>query len=233
MADALHCVEVGSEIELADSSVIWLHGLGADGHDFAPVAKMLARPGRRFILPHAPSMPVTINGGMWMPAWYDILSMDPGARDSPRESADDVIKSANLVNNLINNEIKNGIPENRIVLAGFSQGGALALHITLRSEKNLAGAIALSCYLPVREKFESELKNTNIPIFQAHGKFDMVVPYFAGLYTNELLTSNSVKIDWKEYQMGHEVCNEEIEDIENWLEKIIPPLSDNNTNTIS
>ncbi len=233
MADALSCLEVGSEINSADASVIWLHGLGADGHDFAPVAKMLTRPGRRFLLPHAPSMPVTINGGMWMPAWYDILSMDPGARDSPRESADDVIKSAKLVNDLIKNEVKNGISENRIVLAGFSQGGALALHITLRSEINFAGTIALSCYLPARERFESELKNPTIPIFQAHGRFDMVVPYFAGLYTSELLTSKSIKLDWHEYQMGHEVCNQEISDIGDWLDSIIPALSDVDTNTVS
>jgi len=232
MADALSCLEVGSKISSADASVIWLHGLGADGHDFAPVARMLARPGRRFLLPHAPSMPVTINGGMWMPAWYDIISMDPGARDSPRESADDVINSARLVNDLIKNELNNGISEDRIILAGFSQGGALALHITLRSEINLGGTIALSCYLPIRERFESELKNKKTPIFQAHGRFDMVVPYFAGLYTSELLTSNSINIDWHEYQMGHEVCNQEISDIGAWLDSVIPPLSNDDTNTV-
>ena len=108
MADALSYVEVGADVESSNSTVIWLHGLGADGHDFAPVARILASPGRRFILPHAPSMPVTINGGMSMPAWYDILSMDPSARDSPRESANDVINSAILVNKLIKHEIDNG-----------------------------------------------------------------------------------------------------------------------------
>jgi len=233
MADALSFIEVGSDLESADATIIWLHGLGADGHDFAPVARMLNCPGRRFILPHAPSMPVTINGGMWMPAWYDILSMDPGARDSPRESTEDVMHSANLVNKLINNEISKGIPEERIVIAGFSQGGALALHLSLRSELNLAGVIALSCYLPVRDRFESELKNTKTPIFQAHGRFDMVVPYFSGLYTHELLTSNSIEVDWHEYQMGHEVCNQEISEIGLWLNSILPPLSDGDTDTIA
>ena len=233
MADALAFVEVGSDIESANSAIIWLHGLGADGHDFAPVARMLNRPGRRFILPHAPSMPVTINGGMWMPAWYDILSMDPGARDAPRESADDVIKSSLLIEKLINSEINNGIPEERIVIAGFSQGGALALHLSLRSELNLAGVIALSCYLPVRDRFESELINKKTPIFQAHGRFDMVVPYFSGLYTHELLTSHSIDVNWHEYQMGHEVCNQEISDIGKWLDSIIPALSDDDTNTIA
>ncbi|MBK00658.1 MAG: carboxylesterase [Euryarchaeota archaeon] len=232
MADALSFVEVGSDSESCDAVVIWLHGLGADGHDFAPVARMLSSPGRRYILPHAPSMPVTINGGMWMPAWYDILSMDPGARDAPRESADDVIHSTKLVNKLIENEINNGIPEERIVIAGFSQGGALALYLSLRSEYNLAGVVALSCYLPVRERFESELKNTNIPIFQAHGRFDMVVPYYSGLYTHELLTSKSIEINWHEYQIGHEVSPQEISDIGNWLNEIIPPLFNDNTDTI-
>ena len=232
MADALSYVEVGADVESSNSTVIWLHGLGADGHDFAPVARILASPGRRFILPHAPSMPVTINGGMSMPAWYDILSMDPSARDSPRESANDVINSAILVNKLIKHEIDNGIPEERIVIAGFSQGGALALHLSLRSEINLAGVIALSCYLPVRERFESELINKKTPIFQAHGRFDMVVPYYSGLYTHELLTSHSIEVDWNEYQMGHEVSNQEISDIEEWLNSVIPPLSDDNTDTI-
>jgi phospholipase/carboxylesterase len=232
MADALSYVEVGADVESSNSTVIWLHGLGADGHDFAPVARILASPGRRFILPHAPSMPVTINGGMSMPAWYDILSMDPSARDSPRESANDVINSAILVNKLIKHEIDNGIPEERIVIAGFSQGGALALHLSLRSEINLAGVIALSCYLPVRERFESELINKKTPIFQAHGRFDMVVPYYSGLYTHELLTSHSIEVDWNEYQMGHEVSNQEILDIEEWLNSVIPPLSDDNTDTI-
>lgn len=233
MADALSFVEVGADSESSDSSVIWLHGLGADGHDFAPVARILSAPGRRFILPHAPSMSVTINGGMWMPAWYDILSMDPGARDSPRESADDVINSANLVNKLIKDELDKGIPEERIVIAGFSQGGALALYLSLRSEINLAGVIALSCYLPVRDRFESELINKKTPIFQAHGRFDMVVPYYSGLYTHELLTSHSIVVDWKEYQMGHEVSNQEISDIGEWLDSIIPPLSNDDTNTIA
>ena len=104
MADVLTFVEVGSDSESCDAVVIWLHGLGADGHDFVPVAKLLSSPGRRYILPHAPSMPVTINGGMWMPAWYDILSMDPGARDAPRESSEDVIHSTKLVEKLIENE---------------------------------------------------------------------------------------------------------------------------------
>ena len=224
MADVLTFVEVGSDSESCDAVVIWLHGLGADGHDFVPVAKLLSSPGRRYILPHAPSMPVTINGGMWMPAWYDILSMDPGARDAPRESSDDVIHSTKLVEKLIENEIENGTPEDRIVVAGFSQGGALALHLSLRSKYNLAGVVALSCYLPVREKFESELTNTKIPIFQAHGRFDMVVPYFSGLYTHELLESKSIEITWHEYQMGHEVCNQEISDIGTWLNRIIPPI---------
>ena len=223
MTELLSFLEIGAELEQSDSTVIWLHGLGADGHDFAPVARILSCTGRRFVLPHAPSMPVTINGGINMPAWYDILSLDPGARDVPRECAEDVLHSANLINLLIEKEIERGIPEERIVLAGFSQGGALALHMAVRSNYNLAGVIALSCYLPIREKFESELTNVSIPIFQAHGRFDMVVPYFSGLYTHELLTSKSIKVNWKEYQIGHEVSNQEISDIAFWLNKILPP----------
>tara|TARA_B100001115_G_scaffold172484_1_gene155734 strand:+ start:2938 stop:3615 length:678 start_codon:yes stop_codon:yes gene_type:complete len=224
MKENLQFIEIGETIENSDSTVIWLHGLGANGYDFEPVAKILRANGRRFVLPHAPSMPVTINGGIRMPAWYDILSLDPAARDVPRESQEDVYSSAKLVNSLIETEIKNGISEDRIVLAGFSQGGALALHIAVRSKYNLAGIIALSCYLPIREKFESELNNISIPIFQAHGRFDMVVPYFSGLYTHELLTSKSIQINWKEYQIGHEVSNEEISDISSWLDDIIPPI---------
>lgn len=224
MKEQLQFIEVGETIENSDSTVIWLHGLGANGYDFEPVARILDSKGRRFVLPHAPTMSVTINGGANMPAWYDILSLDPGARDVPRESADDVYFSAKLVNSLIEREIQNGIPEERIVLAGFSQGGAMALHVAVRSKYNLAGIIALSCYLPIREKFENELKNISIPIFQAHGRFDMVVPYYSGLYTHELLTSKSIKVNWNEYQIGHEVSNEEISDIESWLNEIIPPV---------
>ena len=138
-------------------------------------------------------------------------------------SSEDVFNSAELVNLLIEKEIERGIPEERIVLAGFSQGGALALHMAVRSHYNLAGVIALSCYLPIREKFESQLNNISIPIFQAHGRFDMVVPYFSGLYTHELLTSKSIKVNWKEYQIGHEVSNEEILEIGTWLNEILPP----------
>ena len=116
MADALTFVEVGSDSESCDAVVIWLHGLGADGHDFAPVANILSSPGRRYILPHAPSMPVTINGGMRMPAWYDILSMDPGAREAPRESSDDVNNSTKLVEKLIEDEIENGTISEKDIL---------------------------------------------------------------------------------------------------------------------
>ena len=203
-------------------TVIWLHGLGADGHDFEPIVPELALPADRplrFIFPHAPVRPVTINGGMAMRAWYDILSFDGDGRADEgglRES------SAALVE-LLEAEIASGVAADRIVLAGFSQGGAVAMHTGLRYESPLAGLMLLSTYLPLPGAFQSEVvgsesrQPTSVPIFGAHGTFDPVLPYVLGQESAALLESAGYQVAWHGYPMAHAVCAEEIRDIREWL----------------
>ena len=200
-------------------SVIWLHGLGADGHDFEPVVPYLGlapSTGVRFIFPHALRRPVTINNGMVMRAWYDITEL------SSTRSRDDagINHSEAKIRDLIENEIKRGIPASRIILAGFSQGGAMALHIGLRYPKKLAGVMALSAYLLFPEKFADEISeaNADTPVLVAHGSQDPVVPFFLGQAVHEKLKQGSWPVEWHQYPIPHSVSQPEIEDIGRWMQ---------------
>ena len=206
-------------------SVIWLHGLGADGHDFEPIVPELRLPADlplRFVFPHAPIRPVTINGGMEMRAWYDILSFDGDGR------ADEagVRESAAVLMGLGGAETSRGVDPGRIVLAGFSQGGAVVLHAGLRYATPVAGLMLLSTYLPVPGAFEAEVAGSaesqprSVPIFMAHGTFDPLLPYQLGVTTRQTVESAGYGIEWHEYPMAHGVCPEEIADIRAFLLRI-------------
>jgi len=203
-------------------AVIWLHGLGADGHDFEPIVDELdldALPAIRFVFPHAPTRPVTINGGYVMRAWYDIVSPDFSQR---REDASGVRESARQIEALIARENARGIPDERIVLAGFSQGGAIALHTGLRHTRRLAGILALSTYVPLADTLaaEAQAANRDVPIFMAHGHGDTVIPYEFGQRSGELLQTLGYPIKWHPYFAEHTVCMEELRDIEVWLHEV-------------
>ena len=210
----LECIEIETSAD-AELSVIWLHGLGADGHDFAPVAQLLSSrisTPIRFVLPHAPSMPVTINGGMSMPAWYDMLNMD-----HPRNvNWDTVYRSEKLIAALIKREEERGIPASKCILAGFSQGGAMALRIGLTCDSPLAGIIALSAYL-LQDEDESLSTGNQPPIFMAHGHADPVIPYSIGVASRNALKTFGCEVEWRDYPMQHNVCEEEILHIQEWL----------------
>ena len=203
-------------------SVIWLHGLGADGHDFEPIVAELRLPaelGLRFVFPHAPVRPVTINGGMSMRAWYDILTLE---RDGLSDAAG-IRASAAILDRLIAREVQRGIAADKIIVAGFSQGGAIALHAGLRSKQKLAGVMALSTYLPLSETFQHEVVaaadsgHTDVPIFMAHGSLDPVLPMALGRDSADLLIANGFQVEWHDYSMAHSVCMEEVNDIRQWL----------------
>jgi phospholipase/carboxylesterase len=200
-----------------DASVVWLHGLGADGHDFPPIVAELGLPpdhGVRFVFPHAPQIPVTINGGMVMRAWYDILTLDLERR------ADEagVQRSAAQAADLIAHERAQGIESERILLAGFSQGGAIALHQGLRHPEPLGGIIATSTYLPVEVR-EADLSPTarTTPVFQAHGSMDPMVEIARGRAAHDRLIELGLGVEWHEYPMMHQVCLEEIEALGAWM----------------
>ncbi len=204
------------------ASVIWLHGLGADGHDFEAIVPELRLPdhlGIRFIFPHAPVRPVTINGGMAMRAWYDVRSPDLRQQED-RESIE---SSAGLLSDYIESEIARNIPSNRILVAGFSQGGAIALHAGLRYPFRLAGLLALSTYLPLSDRLQSEAhaSNSDTPIMMAHGTLDPVIPVFQGKQSYEILNLAGFQITWHEYTMQHAVCPQEIRDISAWILAIL------------
>src|SRR3984885_9257287 len=206
-----------------NAAVIWLHGLGADGHDFEPIVPELVPQGSRawrFVFPNAPVRPVTINGGMRMRAWYDIVGLD-------RKAAEDVAgfqDSDQKVRELIGREVARGIPTARIVLAGFSQGGAVSLYTAPRLTEKLAGVMALSCYLPREGTFQAERAPANdaTPIFMAHGQFDGVVPMMLGTKSRDYLQAQGYKIEWHEYPMAHAVCAEEVADIRQFLMRVLP-----------
>ena len=198
-------------------SVIWLHGLGADGHDFEPLVPLLTPPGiaLRYVFPHAPVRPVTINNGMTMPAWFDVIGLDRQSRQDETG-----IRKADLqVHELVRRENERGIPTESIVLAGFSQGGALALHTALRFPERLAGVIGLSCFLPLAWTIDAELAETSreTPIFLAHGAQDPLVPPVMGSETRDFLQARGFTVEWKSYPMAHEVCPEEITHIRDYL----------------
>jgi len=203
-----------------DASIIWLHGLGADGHDFEAIVPELDLEQRaiRFVFPNAPIRPVTINGGMEMRAWYDI---DPRA---PLAGAEDIRCSASLIADLVTQEVDRGIDSRRIVLAGFSQGGVIALHLGLRHRRPLAGIMALSTYLHDAEHIIDEitLDNAETPIFMAHGIGDPMIPIARAVASRDALQNLSYAVEWHEYPMGHAVCLDEIRDISRWLQRCLP-----------
>lgn len=204
------------------ASVIWLHGLGADGHDFEPIVPELGLPeyhGIRFIFPHAPKRPVTINGGMVMRAWYDVRTPDL----TQLEDEASIRQSGKLIDEYINDEIKKGIPSNKILLAGFSQGGAIILYTGLRSPLRFAGLLSLSAYLPLIDKLQSEATSANLEtsIMVMHGTFDPVIPVFQGQASRDKLINSGYPVIWKEYPMQHAVCAQQISDISHWLQQQI------------
>jgi phospholipase/carboxylesterase len=202
------------------AAVLWLHGLGADGHDFEPIVPELELEGLavRFVFPHAPVRPVTLNGGMTMRAWYDILQLGPGPEDEKGIQA-----SQRLLEQLVEEQKQEGIGPERIVLAGFSQGGAIALQTALRHPARLAGLMALSTYLPVattlaREKSES---NRKLPIFMAHGTYDDVIPLQRAEDSRRMLEAEGYAVEWRTYPMPHSVCGPEIADVSAFLRRVL------------
>jgi phospholipase/carboxylesterase len=202
----------------ANASVLWLHGLGANGHDFADLTSSLGLPenhGIRFIFPHAPEQPVSLNGGRSMPAWYDILGVSFGSA----QDAQGIRRAEQWVREWLDHEQQQGIPSNRLFVGGFSQGGALALHSGLRYFEPLGGIIALSTYLPLADTLEKEgaPNNKKIPIWMAHGTFDPVVSFDLGQYSYQHLSQLGYAIYWHTYPMLHTVCQEELQKIGQWL----------------
>jgi len=223
MSDFPLIVETGSGSGTPDSCVIWLHGLGADGHDFEPIVPELGlNPDLniRFVFPHAPMIPVTINQGFVMRAWYDIEAADIAARQDEAG----IRASQALLIKLIDDQIAQGIDSTRIVLAGFSQGGVIALQTGLRFDKPLAGIMALSTYLPLAESLADEKSaiNASLPIFLAHGSADPIIPVDLAYQTRGHLEKQGYQPKWIEYDgMAHSVCAEEIGDMSQWLESVL------------
>ncbi|MCP4486666.1 MAG: carboxylesterase [Gammaproteobacteria bacterium] len=221
MSDSPIIIETGSDP--VDSCVIWLHGLGADGHDFEPIVpelKLAPELSIRFIFPHAPMMPVTLNQGFVMRAWYDVTSADIAAESDEVN----IRKSAALVNRMVDEQIDAGIKASRIVLAGFSQGGAIVLQAGLRQTSKLAGIMALSTYLTLPESLASEKSETNqnIPIFLAHGSIDQVIPVDLAYNTRGRLEREGYQVEWQEYEhMPHSVSLHEINHISDWLIRVL------------
>lgn len=203
------------------ASVIWLHGLGADGHDFEPIVQALrlpSTPAIRFVFPHAPQRPVTINGGLRMRAWYDIFQMGGGPED-----ADGIHASQAQLNALITRETQRGVAPSHIVLAGFSQGGAIVLQTGLRHAERLGGILALSTYLPLASTVAQEAApaNRSLPIFMAHGQYDPVIALPRAEHSRDALQALGYAIDWHVYDMEHAVCPEELGDLRAWLMNIV------------
>lgn len=213
------------EITLGDhptASIIWMHGLGADGYDFAPIVKELQLPDSlsvRFVFPHAPRQPITINNGFLMPAWYDVVSFERGEE----EDEAGIRESQAAIEALIRQENGRGVPTQRIVLAGFSQGGAIALQTALRHPEPLAGLMALSTYLPLQGSFAAEASEANrqLPVFMAHGSQDTVIrPDYATL-SRHTLEAAGYAVEWHLYPMAHSVCMEEVAHISDYLTRVL------------
>jgi phospholipase/carboxylesterase len=216
------------EVETGDDpvgSVIWLHGLGADGHDFeaiVPELRLTDSVPLRFVFPHAPVRPVTVNGGAAMRAWYDIVSLDKKGR----ADAAGIDESSALLDALVENEQERGIECSKIVIAGFSQGGAIALHNVLHSEKRFCGLMALSAYLPLIDRVSAEVAqlsesaDTSLPVFMGHGNLDPMVPFESGRESADVLEKLGYSVEWHEYPMAHSVCPQEIADVSQWLKAL-------------
>jgi len=204
------------------AAVIWLHGLGADGHDFEPIVPQLVSRGERalrFVFPHAPIRPVTLNGGYAMRAWYDLVSLE---RRGP-EDENGIRTSQTTVETLIRRENARGIPTGRIVLAGFSQGGAMALFAGTRYPEKIAGIMGLSCYLLLAGRFSAErdAANRNTPVFLAHGTEDPIVAPVLGEQARAALEAAGHPVEWHAYAMPHSVCPQEVTDIAQWLRRVL------------
>jgi len=222
MSGLLETIDIETSRE-PRAAVIWLHGLGADGHDFEPIVPELgmpaAAPGVRFVFPHAPLQPVTINGGAVMRAWYDVTG-------DGRQDAAGIRSSQACVEALIARERARGVAARSIVLAGFSQGGAMALQTGLRHPERLAGILALSTYLPLPDTVADEAHpaNRDVPIFMAHGIQDPVIPLSWATRSRDHLVALGYAVEWREYPMPHSVCAEEIEDVGRWLRVVLAPV---------
>jgi len=221
MPDLLESITINPQTE-PKAVVIWLHGLGADGYDFEPIVPELNLPkdaAIKFIFPHAPKMPVTVNEGYVMRAWYDIAVADLGEQ----QDAEGIRRSAEQINALIENEIKAGMPSEKIILAGFSQGGAIVLQAGLRYPKRLGGIMVLSSYVPLAETLAKEKHSANqdTPIFYAHGELDDIIPINFAEQSRNLLVEQAYQVEWSSYPMLHAVIPEEIDAIGEWIKKVL------------
>ena len=221
MPDLLESITINPQSE-PKAVVIWLHGLGADGYDFEPIVPELNLPDSaaiKFVFPHAPKIPVTVNGGYVMRAWYDIAETDLGEQ----QDAEGIKRSAEQLNALIKEEIKGGVPAEKIILAGFSQGGAIILQAGLRYPEKLGGIMVLSSYVPLADSLAAEKHSANqdVSIFYAHGEHDDVIPISFAEQSRDLLVEQNYSVEWNSYPMPHAVIPDEIDAISNWLRKII------------
>ena len=214
--------EIVTTAEQTEFTVIWMHGLGADGHDFVPVIPELKLPASlriKFVFPHAPVRPVTLNNGMEMRAWYDLLSLDR----SKTAKEDDILTTVTWINQMIDAEIGIGTPSDKILLAGFSQGGVIALHTGLRYPQRLAGIMALSTYMPFKENVIAQASDMQkgLPFFAAHGEHDPVIPFASYQDYLPKLEAQGYEVEAHSYSMEHSLCLEEINDISAWLQKVL------------
>lgn len=221
-SDLPDCIEINPPVDPA-ATIIWLHGLGADAHDFEAIVPQLRLPESlpvRYVFPNAPERAVTVNGGVVMRAWFDIYDLNPTA-DSI--DSDQFLESADMLTALIENELHLNTASHRIVLAGFSQGGAVVLHAGLQYEKPLAGILAMSMHLPTIQRLPPTFSpaNRQVPIMMAHGRMDPVIPIASAIETRQALSGLEYAVEWHEYAMPHTVCADEIEDIRSWLIEIL------------
>jgi len=216
----LDCIEI-TTAEHCEYAVIWLHGLGASGHDFEPIVpelQLLQRPGVRFLFPHAPVRPISVNGGAAMRGWYDINSLDFGSR---QQDSAGIKESASLIRDLIDNEIERGIPASRITLAGFSQGGAIALYAGLTGKHKLGGILALSTYMPIQDDAIPLITDDrlSVPVFMAHGEADDVIQIRYAEQSRDALQAHSVNLEWHSYAIAHSVSADEVVDVSTWFKR--------------